>query len=255
MDSDIQFHQLEFNLYELLNLSVDCSIEDVKKRFKKLVKKFHPDKISELEEKLYYNITIAHHILSNQQTKDKYNTWLLKSNMNHGSLKNNFKEDSLNIKQYFPKTQDEAKVEFIKTNEYLKNRHGDYTEDNRNMSSIYKDKEKSRRNIPEILKEDFNDMKDFNKKFSERKVNCVFCNTLVKRETNIVPFQFKSQNYAELKDIDNVYMKDDTINYAFSLIPVDIIDYDKNNTSQLINEYNNNTKNIINNISLDDLGI
>ena len=255
MNSDIQFHQLEFNLYELLNLSVDCSIEDVKKRFKKLVKKFHPDKISELEEKLYYNITIAHHILSNQQTKDKYNIWLLKSHMNHGSLKNNFKEDSLNIKQFFPKTQDEAKVEFIKANEYLKNRHGDYTEDNRNMSSIYKDKEKTRRNIPEIQKEDFNDMKDFNKKFSERKVNGVYCNTLVKRETNIVPFQFKSHNYTELKDTDNVYMKDDTINYAFSLLPIDTIDYDQNNTSQLINEYNNNTQSIINNISLDDLGI
>jgi curved DNA-binding protein CbpA len=244
MDSQLQFNELEFNLYELLNLSVDCSTEDVKKRFKKLVRKFHPDKISDLEEKLYYNITIANDILSNQQSKDKYNMWLLKSNMSHMSLKSNFKEDSLNVKQYFPKTQDEAKIEFSKANEYLKNRHGNYTEDSRNMSSIYKDKETIRRNIPEIMKEDFNDMKDFNKKFTERKMNGVYCSKLVKREANIVPFQFKTSNYAELKDVDNVYMKDDTINYAFSLMSID----EKERA-----EYT--TENIINNISLDDLGI
>ena len=256
MDSTIQFNQLEFNLYELLNLPIDCSIDDVKKRFKKLVKKFHPDKISELEEKLYYNITIAHHILSNEQSKEKYNTWLLKSNMNHSSLKNNFKEDNVNIKQYFPKTQDEAKVEFMKANEFLKNRHGNYMEDTRNMSSIYKDKEQIRKNIPEIQKEDFNDMKDFNKRFTERKINGVYCDKLVKRETNIMPYQFKSHTYTELKDTDNVYMKDNTINYAFSLIPIDEIDYtETNNSSALINEYNNNTKKITNNISLEDLGI
>ena len=58
MSSDVSFNQLEFNLYELMNLPIDCTTEDVKKQFRKLIKKFHPDKISSIEESLYYNITI-----------------------------------------------------------------------------------------------------------------------------------------------------------------------------------------------------
>ena len=110
------FNELEFNLYELLNLPIDCSTDDVRKTFRKLIKKFHPDKITSIEEKLYYNITIANNILSNQESKDRYDTWLVKSNRNHDSLKSNFKNDLLDVKQYFPQTAKEAQVEFIKNN-------------------------------------------------------------------------------------------------------------------------------------------
>ena len=82
----IDFNSLEFNLYELLGIPVNSSSRDAKKAFRKIVKKFHPDKISKLEEKIYYNITIANHILSNEHTKIKYDNWLLKSNQSHIAL-------------------------------------------------------------------------------------------------------------------------------------------------------------------------
>ena len=140
------FNELEFNLYELMNLSVSCSTEDVKKKFKKIIKKFHPDKITKLEEKLYYNITLAYQILSNPESKTKYDMWLLNSNVSHMSLKNEHKEDKMNIRSYFPATQKEAQVEFAKISNDLLKKHGNYIDDTRNIASIYKDKEKHRNN-------------------------------------------------------------------------------------------------------------
>ena len=167
MNSNYSFNDLEFNLYELFNLPTDCSINDVKKTFRKLIKKFHPDKITSIEEKLYYNITIANHILSNQESKDSYNKWLINSNMNHANLKTNFKNDLLDVKQYFPPSAKEAQEEFKKNNDLLKNRHGDYKEDSRSIASIYKDNTLTRKQLPSIVQESFCNMKDFNKKFSE----------------------------------------------------------------------------------------
>jgi len=249
------FNDLEFNLYELLNLPIGCSTEDVKKTFRRLIKKFHPDKITSIEEKLYYNITIANHILSNQESKDSYDKWLIKSNMNHESLKNNFKNDLLDVKQYFPQTIKEAQVEFIKNNDFLKNRHGEYKEDSRSISSIYKEKEINRKDLPSITQENFSNMKDFNKKFSERKGNGVYNNQIVKRDADIIPYEGKNNNFAEIKDFNNVYIKDTQLNYAFSLMHVkDEIDYGESNV-QKIDNYNNNTRSINNKISLDDIGI
>ncbi len=112
-DADIiQFNSLEFNLYELLNLPIDSSTEEIKKTFRRLIKKFHPDKITDIEEKIYYNITLANHILSNPISRKKYDNWLLKSNQSHSSLKNNFKQEEEVIREYFPKTKEEATIKY-----------------------------------------------------------------------------------------------------------------------------------------------
>jgi curved DNA-binding protein CbpA len=258
--NETTFSKLEFNLYELLNLQINCSIDDIKKKFKKIVKKFHPDKISDVEEKLYYNITLAHHILSNPSTRNKYDNWLLKSNIDHSSLKNNFNNDINNMKMYFPSNEREAKLDFMNKNNLLAQRHGEYKEDTRNISSIYKDKEQQRNNINEIIKEDFSNMKDFNKKFSERKKNGVYNSNIVKHETGIVAFNFDKNKFAEIKDFDNMYKKDSMIDYAFSLIPQDTIDYGEEDTSSNIkngmDKYNSTTKSLSNmKITLDYIGI
>lgn len=258
MDS---FNDLEFNLYELLDLPVECSVEDVRKKFKKIIKKFHPDKISEVEEKLYYNITQAHHILGNINTKKKYDDWLLKSNMNHTSLKDNFSKDLEEIRKNLPKNPKEAQESFNETSVKLAGRHGNYVEDNRSISSIYKEKEQNRRNIPEIAKETFSNMKEFNKKFSERKINGVYCDKLVKSENNIIPFTFGiNNNFTEIKNFDKIYIKDTMLEQAFTLLSIDTIDYGDNiesdNIESKISEYNNNTRELNNmKISLNNIGI
>ena len=255
------FNDLEFNLYELLDLPIECSMENIKKKYRKIIKKFHPDKISTIEEKLYYNITIANHILSNVITRKKYDDWLLNSNKPHNLLKESFKKDITEFQSVFPKNTKEAQVSFIETSQKLAERHGTYVEDNRSISSIYKDKEQNRRNIPAINKESFIDMKEFNKTFIDRKKNGIYSDILVKSVNTIIPFKFgENNNFTEIKNFDNIYIKDTTLDQAFNLLAVDIIDYgNDNNTDELtkqISNYNNDSRQLNNRkLSLDDIGI
>ncbi len=237
---EINFNSLEFNLYELLNLPLTCSTDDVKKTFRKLIKKFHPDKITALEEKLYYNITIANHVLSTPELRKKYDEWLLKSHKSHSTLKESFVEALDSVKEYFPKSKEEASSEFMKQFDELGKRHGDINIDNRSLSSIYKEKEKERNNIS-IPQENFNSMDDFNKIFTERKSNGVYSNQIIKRNMDIQPFTFGSSNYAELKDFHNVYARDSTLEYAFQLLPTNNTNFDSKTIAERMEEYNNLT--------------
>ena len=77
---NLDFNNLDYDLYELLELTRNCSISDVKKNFRNAIKKFHPDKINQREEEMYYNLTFAHHVLSNERLKNKYDKWLNQTN-------------------------------------------------------------------------------------------------------------------------------------------------------------------------------
>ncbi len=246
-DTDInQFNSLEFNLYELLNLPIDCTIEEIKKTFRRLIKKFHPDKITDIEEKIYYNITIANHILSNPTTREKYDKWLLKSHQNHSSLKNNFKSDEEMVRNSFPKTKEEATIKYQQDFEMLGKRHGDFKEDTRKLKNIYNEKEKERGEIS-ITKENFSSMDEFNNTFTKRKTNGIYNNMIVKRTTDIQPFTFKNTNLAELKDFDKIYINDTQYRYAFELIPSDDTQINKKNMKERLDEYNNTTQSLKNN--------
>ena len=72
MSSD--FKKLKFNLYELLNVNPNDSVEKINHNYRQIIKKFHPDKgkLSELEEEIYYEITLAHHILSDTTRRYHY---------------------------------------------------------------------------------------------------------------------------------------------------------------------------------------
>ena len=234
---EVKFSSLEFNLYELLNLPINCTTDEVKKTFRRLIKKFHPDKITDVEEKLYYNITLANHILSNPNTKEKYDVWLLNSHKSHSSLRDNFKEDLVNIKQYFPQTKEEAQDDFKEKFDMLGKRHGDFVQDSRNLQQIYNIKEKERSKI-KVEKEAFNSMDEFNNAFTQRKKNGIYCDKIVKRNTDIQPFTFGNSSYAEIKDFNNVYKKDTQLSYAFELMPADEDNIPNKTTSQIMDEYN-----------------
>jgi curved DNA-binding protein CbpA len=255
MNSDtdtIQFNSLEFNLYELLNLPINSTIEDIKKQFRRLIKQFHPDKINDIEEKLYYNITLAHHILGNLQSKEKYDRWLLKSNQSHSSLKDNFKTEEEKIKEYFPKSKEEAQISYQQNFEMLGKRHGDFVEDKRSLQNIIKEKEKQRIKM-EITKENFSSMDEFNNTFTKRKTNGTYNNVLVKRTAEIQPFTFnKTSNLAELKDFDKVYVNDTQFRYAFELMPSDEKDVNKKDMKTRMDEYNNTTQSLKTKISFND---
>jgi DnaJ-class molecular chaperone len=250
---NIEFNKLEFNLYELLNLPVNCSTDEIKKKFKKLIKMFHPDKITEIEEKIYYNLTIANHVLGNEELRNKYDSWLLYSHKSHSALKDNFKSDEQKIREYFPQSKEEAQIEFSKNFDMLGNRHGNVNNDSRPLQTIYKDKEKERKNVS-ISKEDFSSMDEFNNRFSERKQKGVYNTQLVKRNTDIQPFSFKTTGgYSQLKDFDKVYINDDQYRYAFELIPSDESKMNNKSLGQRMDDYNkesNDLKKNNNNLKL-----
>ncbi len=253
-DADlVKFNSLEFNLYELLNLPIDCTLEQIKKQFRRLIKQFHPDKITDIEEKLYYNITLAFHILSDTTSKDKYDRWLLNSNKSHSTLKDDFKKAEEEVRNYFPKNEEEAKAKYKHDFEMLGKRHGNFVEDKRTLQNIYKDKEKERVKV-EVKKEDFQSMDDFNSTFSKRKINGTYNNMIIKRTTDIQPFTFnKHSNLAELKDFDKVYIDDTQYKYAFELMPSDENMINKKDMKQRLDEYNNTTTSLKNKINFDDL--
>ncbi len=243
---NIEFNKLEFNLYELLNLPVNSHVHDIKKKFKKLIKMFHPDKITEVEEKIYYNLTIANHILGNEDLRQKYDTWLLNSHKSHSTLKDNFKSDEQMIREYFPKSKEEAQIDFNKNFDMLGQRHGNINNDARPLQTIYKDKEKERKHVS-ITKEDFNSMDEFNNKFTERKQQGVYSTQLVKRTTDIQPFSFKTTGaytYAQLKDFDKVYINDEQYRYAFELMPSDDSKMNNKSIGQRMDDYNKESNNL-----------
>ena len=251
----IKFNSLEFNLYELLNLPITSSTDEIKKKFRRLIKQFHPDKITDVEEKIYYNLTLANHILSNPSSKEKYDRWLLKSNQNHSTLKDNFKNEEETIRTYFPKNEDEAKLDFEKKFDMLGKRHGEYVEDKRTLQNIYKEKEKERVKVS-VVKENFSSIDEFNTTFSKRKVNGTYNNMIVKRTTDIQPFTFKNSNLAELKDFDKVYINDSQYRYAFELIPSDESKMNQQNMNERLDDYNNTTQSLKKNkMKFDDLDI
>ncbi len=231
------FNSLEFNLYELLNIQLNSTSDEIKKSFRRIIKKFHPDKMTNVEEKLYYNITLANHILSNPDTRYKYDNWLLNSNKQHNTLKDNFKVEEQKVREYFPQTKEEAAVEFQNKFDMLGKRHGDFVEDKRTLNSIYKEKEKERSST-QITKENFSTMDEFNTTFSQRKKTGVYTTALVKRNTDIQPFTFKNNKYAELKDFDNVYVKDTQLTYAFELLPEDDTKVNNKSIAQKLDDYN-----------------
>uniref|UniRef100_A0A6C0J346 J domain-containing protein n=1 Tax=viral metagenome TaxID=1070528 RepID=A0A6C0J346_9ZZZZ len=245
---NIDFNKLEFNLYELLNLNQSASIDDVKKIFRKIVKKFHPDKISELEEKIYYNITLANLILSNEKTKNKYDNWLNNKDKDFNFLKSNFKND--NVKEYFPTTKQEALVGFHRDAEILLKRHGNYIEDNKSFSTKLEEVNVNRNNLKDIKKNNFRNTEDFNITFDKKKVNGDYSHQITKYDNEeIIPYNTNKNNinYVELKNFNKLYLEDNvqtssytSLNRAFLLQPL------MNNTKEDINKelskYNNQTE-------------
>jgi hypothetical protein len=74
---------VKHDLYEVLELNINASINDIKKKYKKLAIKFHPDKylnsgdLTDDEKKtlqIHFNlVNIAYDILSNEESKNLYN--------------------------------------------------------------------------------------------------------------------------------------------------------------------------------------
>ena len=74
------FQNLKYNLYEIIGVTRDDSEKKIKKNYLKLAKELHPDKNPDFNEEVWNHISIANTVLTNPQTREKYNEFLDQKN-------------------------------------------------------------------------------------------------------------------------------------------------------------------------------
>lgn len=62
----------EIDLYEILNVDISSTQEDIKSQYKRLAKQFHPDR-NNGDDSIFKKISYAYDILQNESTRNEYN--------------------------------------------------------------------------------------------------------------------------------------------------------------------------------------
>jgi curved DNA-binding protein CbpA len=112
------------NLYNVLNLKESCDKQSIKNAYRKLVKKYHPDKGGDID--LYELITHAYNILINPESRKEYDATLKLSNdteYDFNLLKKRFDEFK-SAQENDTKDKSDIKKEFDKAFEEFDQRHG-----------------------------------------------------------------------------------------------------------------------------------
>ena len=65
------------NLYSILGLSANATDEEIKKAYKELAKKLHPDRNNGIETEQFKEITEAYDILSDKKKKAEYDNEII----------------------------------------------------------------------------------------------------------------------------------------------------------------------------------
>ena len=219
---EINFDQLKFNLYDLLGVSTDSTAKKIKKAFRSLIVKFHPDKNDVIDDEIYNHLTISNQVLTNDELRKKYDDWLksFEVNQSHESLK----DKSQNYVDNHHDKKTNYSYEHIENQ--LNKKHG-FTEDyklpmdeniyNKKFSDIKN--EMKNLGLETINKEEFRGSNDFNSKFSNRKVDGHLKNQIIKVD--------KQSEIMELnnRDIGNKFLSINNYEMLYSNDGVDTQDY------------------------------
>jgi curved DNA-binding protein CbpA len=250
----INFRKLQFNLYELLNVNQNESSEKINHNYRHIIKKFHPDKgkLSKLEKEIYYEINLAHHILSDNNSRNKYDNFLKVKNSQNQNNQSNYGFIKQENSKHFPDTKEEAFKSYLKQSDTLYKRHGNVQIPKSKISVLLKEKSKERKNMKPILREDFKGNDDFNNTFVTRKNGGEYSNNIINYEgNNIIPFELgkSTLNLTSLKDFNNMYTNDivrdrdmTSLSQAFLLQPHTDIEEDFDYEEKM-SEYKNNNDN------------
>ena len=227
---EIDFNSIKYNLYEILNVNKDADEIKIKKSFMKIIKNFHPDKNSELEEDIYYHIILANQILLNKDSRKKYDNFINDTSDTYSELRDKFNKTIKNVDENIPNKGESLHLFNYKINE-LNKKHGyDCNVDNISITDRYKNA-KEKRQVPDIKidKETFIDNNDFNNKFENNKIDGKYKSQII--EYSGTPSELSTyiigENYTSLSDIDKLYIEDSvqsskysSLDRAFTLQPV-----------------------------------
>jgi len=234
----LDFRNLKFNLYELLNVNSNATAEQINHSYRHIIKKFHPDKgkLTKLEEDIYYEITFAHHILSDSDKRFKYDNYLKVYNSQKQNNSNNYSNIKQESSKYFPDTKEEAFKSYLKQSENLYKRHGNVNVPKGKLTKLLQEKSKERESMKPISKEIYRGTDDFNNTFENRKNGGEYSDNIINYDGgNIIPFELgkSTLNLTSLNNFHNMYTNDTvrdrnmtSLSHAFLLQPHKEIDED-----------------------------
>jgi curved DNA-binding protein CbpA len=219
----------DVDLYEVLNINIDASDIEIKKQYKKLVLKYHPDKNQDDKDVFltFELITLAYNVLSNKELKKLYNELrLIKWDFTKLKTESQIARPNYEKKNFNHLNEEYNKLHGHDSNEKLLN----IEEFNTKLEELIEERKKEITKIKKINKKEFK--KEFEKiKRSEDDLNM---------SNDLIPYNLELVVLNSIDNISKLYDTDKTgINSRFLLNTLP--KYKVNNLSyeEQINNYKN----------------
>jgi len=254
----IDFNTLKYNLYTILNVPNDADNVTIKTKFMKIIKNFHPDKNTELEEEIYYHIILANQVLLNKELRKKYDLFLDPNINTFNDLKESFNKMNKDMNTISKNNGSDSlsKKEFTEKCELLNKKHNAVLDSSKLDNQVVMErleKIKQERNNIKIVKEDIKDDKDFNNKFNNNKIDGKFKDQIIEyNPSSDLATYISHNNYTNIEDIDKLYIEDtiqstdfSSLNRAFLLHPTTLDIDDKKSLDDKMKEYKKQSNIII----------
>lgn len=246
--NNIDFNDLKYNLYELLNINSNSSYRKIKRAYKKLIIQFHPDKSTNLEEEIFYNISLAYKILKDEELRKKYDKWLLTKyeEKNQIDLKKSYLNEKDLVKSYFPQTNRDAFNNYNDLIEKKKKIHGINNYNDFNVQKQFMNNKVERVNIKKIKYKNYKSDNEFNNEFNKKKKD----DTIFRKSSNKLVCHQKSEiqkKYASVKDYNEIYTSGSVIDESYTsldlafLLHPEIFFKKDSSTKEKIKKYKNQT--------------
>lgn len=224
---EINFDELKFNLYELLGVSPSASTNKIKKAYRNLIIKFHPDKNDFYDEEIYNHLTLSNQVLTNDQLRKRYDKWLKSFDVqqSHQSLKEEYNQIANQSKDDKMDHVD-SNESFSSIQEKLNKKHGfdpenDLPIDSSKFNKKFNELQNEMRSLGlnTINKEEIRGNEDFNSKFSNRKFDGELEKQIIKVDKNSQIMELNN------KEVGNKFLSINNYNLLYSNDGVDTADY------------------------------
>ncbi len=226
----------DLDLYEILDISNECSESKLKKSYKKLVLRYHPDRPGG-DSDAFELVNLAYNILKNSKTRKVYN-----KKRNDYLESRDFsclKYDKIDMPVNIPTTKDDAKKNFIELEKELNIKHNfDSSEtDVISTSELKKRMDKlqfSRNNFEEDNKKNIKKVHlnkyDFNEMFINE-------SSIENQNTEIIAFNGNDNALINYTSIDNNNLYSDTGSSSNNYSSLDAA-FSSNLPTKVTNDYN-----------------